>query len=1547
MRRYLFLILSAILILGSLGQKTANTQDNLLILTPHTWLAGYDQTILVDLFDNAQAQNVVLDLFLAHKEDSTQNFSTTINLGDQKFMVANFQVPTNLSNGAYNLTIEAKGADGFYFRNVTKDIELRSNLKSYFITTNKPTYRASETVLARVVGLDRKLLPLQKEDNVSVYLIDPNNNRINQMIDLSFENGLIDSIKFKLADRPILGTWLIKLEASDYEIAQPFSVMEYVLPKYEVSITTDEYLLRGAKEVAGLVEAKYTYGQPVDGQVLVRVEAKDYFYHYAKMRDPGSNKTNLVNEHLVTLEGGKGNFKVSIAINNAHAVNINATVKDRLTSEQISKTTDLSVFDYPFYASINPQYFTLNKLNTFTLTMTNPLSRPLGNTDFVIEIRQFVEVLEPQPPTKTYNGTTDINGGIKVLLDVADGVNSVEFNVRFATGSAQSFTLNAYKWHDMYYTTHPTQNVEIIAANMAPALNSQEKIIFKRVNESVPCAKNVKYIIVGRSMIVQSGSFDQCQGDFELDLNITTLFTPSFNVIAYYLNQTSYLHVRNLEVNVNGLYENAMSLAFDRAKAEPGESVNLKVKASPGSKAAVSVVDQSVMLMGKTNDLTEEQVFGKFYELKLSPYYPTYEPEENNQGARMFMGYDFWESPEPKHELQNNGLISFSTLECLRMVKRNYTYMAMFAPPMVFKEMQPVAAEADAAMAFRPAADAAMGGGAVTTPTNNNLVDTTRVRSDFSETWLWDTVLVGETGEANITSIIPDTITSWVATGFALSNVTGLGIANKTQIIGFKGFFVSMILPASLIRGELLVLQVVVRNYLDADLKNVLVTFAKNSDFKRVVIKNGNQTFENIDSDITMQIPELKAGTGSAVSFIITPASLGKLSLSVKAQSSVAADAEKKTILVKAEGVEKSYTLPQLIDLRSSSNLVLTKAFSKSKFKLSKIYNNAYEVRDFELSFPNETVADSQFCSVQLIGDILGPAFSNLNNLITKPYGCGEQNMLTLTPNIYAVRYMLFSLAKKSKARNLVDLINTAKSNIQYGYQNQLKYQRRDGSFSAFGETDNNGSSWLTAFVVKSFSQAREYANIDPDVLSRSVAWLMAQQRKDGSFAEPGDVIHKDMQGGVNSNITISAYITISLLESKLESEQLSQVINKSLGYLQSQLVNQNKTLDTYALTLITYAFNLASSTPHLASPEIETIADDTFELFNNASNSSVAGQLYWSMPTAKPEKSHIYWFDYETPSSDIEMTSYGVLTYLLRSRVSESMSIVRWLVSKSNSLGSYSSTQNTVLALQGLSEFAHQLLSNHTGKLDMSVNVTLNFGNGDSSSIKKLFSVNEDNALVLQTWELPKCPVSLRLSSNGSGLVSFQTIVAYNVPKQKPEPVFKLSQRIAENITINNLLLETCVSYEDVDPATKENKTTGMSVIESTLLGGFEADKTDLTAISKNQGVKSLKLVEITKDNRAVFYFNKLDSSRVCFKWKITRKYPIANLQPVPVKVYDYYQPDVQSLILFSAPDGISDICQLATSADCHQAFEAPKNQPVATATTTEASPSSEKKDD
>lgn len=58
------------------------------------------------------------------------------------------------------------------------------------------------------------------------------------------------------------------------------------------------------------------------------------------------------------------------------------------------------------------------------------------------------------------------------------------------------------------------------------------------------------------------------------------------------------------------------------------------------------------------------------------------------------------------------------------------------------------------------------------------------------------------------------------------------------------------------------------------------------------------------------------------------------------------------------------------------------------------------------------------------VGDILGRALQNLDGLLRMPYGCGEQNMALLAPNIYILEYLTnteqLTPAIKEKATNFL-----------------------------------------------------------------------------------------------------------------------------------------------------------------------------------------------------------------------------------------------------------------------------------------------------------------------------------------------------------------------------------------------------------------------------------------------------------------------------------------------------------------------------------------------
>lgn len=42
----------------------------------------------------------------------------------------------------------------------------------------------------------------------------------------------------------------------------------------------------------------------------------------------------------------------------------------------------------------------------------------------------------------------------------------------------------------------------------------------------------------------------------------------------------------------------------------------------------------------------------------------------------------------------------------------------------------------------------------------------------------------------------------------------------------------------------------------------------------------------------------------------------------------------------------------------------------------------------------------------RVAGDVMGPSIEGLDSLVRMPYGCGEQNMITFTPNIFVRSYL-------------------------------------------------------------------------------------------------------------------------------------------------------------------------------------------------------------------------------------------------------------------------------------------------------------------------------------------------------------------------------------------------------------------------------------------------------------------------------------------------------------------------------------------------------------
>lgn len=101
---------------------------------------------------------------------------------------------------------------------------------------------------------------------------------------------------------------------------------------------------------------------------------------------------------------------------------------------------------------------------------------------------------------------------------------------------------------------------------------------------------------------------------------------------------------------------------------------------------------------------------------------------------------------------------------------------------------------------------------------------------------------------------------------------------------------------------------------------------------------------------------------------------------------------------------------------------------------------------------------------------------------------------------------------------------------MEIGYQRELGYKHPDGSYSAFGLTDGQGSTWLTAYVARSFQQAQQYIHIDTNIIKQAMNFLVSKQANNGCFQEFGRLVDFSQQ----NLFALSAFVLLAFLESQV-----------------------------------------------------------------------------------------------------------------------------------------------------------------------------------------------------------------------------------------------------------------------------------------------------------------------------------------------------------------------------------------------------------------------------
>lgn len=133
--------------------------------------------------------------------------------------------------------------------------------------------------------------------------------------------------------------------------------------------------------------------------------------------------------------------------------------------------------------------------------------------------------------------------------------------------------------------------------------------------------------------------------------------------------------------------------------------------------------------------------------------------------------------------------------------------------------------------------------------------------------------------------------------------------------------------------------------------------------------------------------------------------------------------------------------------------------------------------------------------------------------------------------------------------------------------------------------------------------------------------------------------------------------------------------------------------------------------------------------------------------------------------------------------RLPAALPYFRWLLKQRNDQGGFVGTQDTVIGLDALAQYVKHMSS-------QSNNVQLRIMAEPAN--ETFVNVNAENALVLQTIELPADTQSMHLIATGHGFALAQLTYRYNVNESDAYSTFTLQPKVTQ-ITAGHLSVEIC----------------------------------------------------------------------------------------------------------------------------------------------------------
>ncbi|XP_074836479.1 complement C3-like [Carettochelys insculpta] len=1367
-----------------------------------------------------------------------------------------------------------------------------------FIQTDKTIYTPGSSVNCRLFVVGHRLEPVLKP--VAVELQTPEGIIVRrESISSSGKKGILP-LTYHLPEIIPLGTWKIVARYEDSpqkSFSTQFEVKEYVLPSFEVTLVPSEkfFYIDGNENLTIHIHARFLYGKELKGTAYILFGVKI------------GNEKKSIPQSLKRIEISNGNGEAELTremlqarFTNlteliGHSIYAITTVLTESGSDMVeAELTGINIVTSPYqiHFTKTPKYFKPGMPFELMAYVTNPDGSPAYRVPVKVEGSQDSRL-------------TQRDGTAKLIINTPGEPSPLPITVKT---DHKSLPDNRQARKSMlaepYQTEGETKNyLHLTVTSTDVKVGDYLVVNFHMKTSSSAVANQIQYftyLILNKGKIIHAGRQPKEAGQtlVTMSLPITPNLLPSFRLLAYYQRGNSELVADSVWVDVQDtcmgrLVVKGASDADNKVHA-PMSSMNIKVEGDAGAHVGLVVVDKAVYVLNKKHKLSQMKIWDTVEKNDIGC---TPGSGKDNKGVFADAGLSLQtnikistpqrsdpECPQPgKRRRRSAHLVEYKANQVAKyqdQAVKKCCEDGMYENPMGHsceKRAGYILDTAECKKAFldccnyikkiRDERQREFLLELARSETDDWILEDEDItsRSQFPESWLWIVETLNEIQDKDGISSktlhihLMDSITTWEVLAVSLSETTGICVADPYEITVMKEFFIDLRLPYSVVRNEQVEIRAILYNYWQNDIK-VRMELIHNPAFCSAATSKAKYR----------QTLEITAMSSRAVPLVIVPLELGLHDIEVKAAvwGTYVGDGVRKKLKVVPEGMKMT---------KSVTSIVLDPAATGGVQEIKVKAANINDIIPHSEPETKVTVSGNPVANV-VESSIDG---AKMGHLITVPYGCGEQNMISLTPTVITTHF-LDSTNQWEKIG--VDRRAEALKLIMSGYSQQLSYKKPDYSYAAFLRTPS--STWLTAYVAKVFALAKRVVGIESQVICGAVKWLILEKQKpDGVFKEDAPVMAKSMMGGYQGaepEVSLTAFVLIALLESRDVCDKLVPSLKASISKAEVYLSTRYPSLARpYTVALVSYAL------AHMGKLGNE-------EVLMNASS----GGNHW-----KDTNAYTY---------SVEATAYALLALLRMKKFELARPIVRWLSEAKFYEGRYGSTQAIIMVFQALAQYQIDIPRHEELNLDVSI-----FLPGRATPIN--YRVLYENAMVVRTAET-RLNQDFVVKAKGTGQGTLTVVTVYNakIPENTSQcKKFDLKVAVKEALhakkpegTLRSVYINICTRYRDVVNAT-------MSILSVSMLTGFSPDISDLKALSNTDRYISKYEIDRSPSDRSmlIIYLNKISHvEEECLQFKAHQFFEVGLIQPGSVTVYEYYSLDEKCTMFYRLPDEsgfFSKICQ------------------------------------